>query len=814
MLPQISFVIPVLNGASTLRTCLNSIFELSYPQELLEVIVVNNDSTDETATIANSYPQVKFVFEDKIGRSNARNSGWRVASHELIAFIDCDVKLEKQWVRFIIKQFRSSKIGCAQGKIQIASMNAKETIFDKFRKHKRNAQTNFTMIDTTVFSDSFPLINTASCVYRRKVLIELGGFDPSFIRNEDSDLSLRASRAGYVNAFSDMALSQVFWDKGSYIALAKKLILDSKYGILLKRKYSKKSSSPFSTFIDGSKWSINSFVHPGGGLLLLLDFAYRFISTLSYTYYDLITNKDLSHQSNNESSILKMIFNSGVRHLEIKRYVGKHLGLEDLSSILSIKTCPHIRISISPSEIYLFDTIYRKTFIFREEQFYFLRSFILDDDYYFNRSGTERFRTMLTTVLTPLIDSLFLETEIDKEKICLNPFISFKKYVNEDMETEAYNCSMARSYAPMNSIFSKNQRHQKNIFDFLDTHLAKEHWHKGITEGQGDLTINQLCKNGILSSLTSFDRELKNAFSLDFYLKDDSKWKKNKIINIPEGLKLEVNLRDQLIGKKDKLDLFLSPIKQMNNLMTLSVHVFWSYPWSFNYPLPIYIEEEIKHKLLNFNRDDWTNPELRDLIDAGVLVSSKLEELSIDVDKLAKDFINTSAFFVTDSVASFLTWSMGKFLYSYFNSGLFKIGDYQCADRKAVYDNPLCLHIQDGFSKLVNRILPFKVKSSFNYSVNYLEYAELYPHKDRIEAPYSMSFTLAAFEQKSRSNYKNTLGFFDKNGLQTEIPLADGDIVLFNGYSLNHYRHPIPQGHSLYVIVMHFVEESFSGNIG
>jgi len=188
--------------------------------------------------------------------------------------------------------------------------------------------------------------------------------------------------------------------------------------------------------------------------------------------------------------------------------------------------------------------------------------------------------------------------------------------------------------------------------------------------------------------------------------------------------------------------------------------------------------------------------------------------MPIDTNLLSKQFSETQAFYLPRSFSAFVTWSMGKFLYQYFNSGLFKTGDFQCAERKATYDNPLCLHVQDGMAQLVNQVLPFKVKSSFNYSVNYLEDAVLYPHKDRVEAPYSMSFTLASFEGKNRSYYKNTLGFIDKKNKTHEISLSDGDIILFNGFELEHYRHPISQGHSLYVIVMHFVDENFTGDIG
>ncbi|KLI75223.1 MULTISPECIES: glycosyltransferase family 2 protein [Lacticaseibacillus] len=91
---KVSVIIPAYNAAETLQRAVQSV--LTQTMEDLEVLVINNGSTDQTATIierlASSDSRVRFLYSDK-GRSRARNKGLAEAEGDFIQFLDADDEL-------------------------------------------------------------------------------------------------------------------------------------------------------------------------------------------------------------------------------------------------------------------------------------------------------------------------------------------------------------------------------------------------------------------------------------------------------------------------------------------------------------------------------------------------------------------------------------------------------------------------------------------------------------------------------------------------------------------------------------------------
>jgi glycosyltransferase involved in cell wall biosynthesis len=101
--PAISVIIPVWNGARYLREAFDRIRSQSVPD--LEVIVVDDESTDETAEIAKSLAGVTYVRQMRSGQSAARNLGVSLSRGRFLAFLDADdlwsrSKLELQLAQF------------------------------------------------------------------------------------------------------------------------------------------------------------------------------------------------------------------------------------------------------------------------------------------------------------------------------------------------------------------------------------------------------------------------------------------------------------------------------------------------------------------------------------------------------------------------------------------------------------------------------------------------------------------------------------------------------------------------------------------
>jgi len=102
--PLISCIVPVFNGERYLREALESIFQQTY--QPLEVIVVDDGSTDGTASILTSYGErIRPLWQPNAGPAAARNLGLAAAQGEFIAFLDADdlwhpEKLTRQMERF------------------------------------------------------------------------------------------------------------------------------------------------------------------------------------------------------------------------------------------------------------------------------------------------------------------------------------------------------------------------------------------------------------------------------------------------------------------------------------------------------------------------------------------------------------------------------------------------------------------------------------------------------------------------------------------------------------------------------------------
>ncbi len=86
--PLVSVIIPVYNGEAYLAEAVESIHRQNY--EPIEIIIVDDGSTDETANVVKSYNNMRYIYQPNQGVAAARNSGIENSWGELIAFLDAD----------------------------------------------------------------------------------------------------------------------------------------------------------------------------------------------------------------------------------------------------------------------------------------------------------------------------------------------------------------------------------------------------------------------------------------------------------------------------------------------------------------------------------------------------------------------------------------------------------------------------------------------------------------------------------------------------------------------------------------------------
>lgn len=95
--PKVSVVIPVYNGESLIENCIKHLLAQNYPDDQLEIIVVDNNSSDNTYKIAKKCSITVLLCRTK-GPSAARNMGIKAATGDLLLFTDTDCLADKNWV--------------------------------------------------------------------------------------------------------------------------------------------------------------------------------------------------------------------------------------------------------------------------------------------------------------------------------------------------------------------------------------------------------------------------------------------------------------------------------------------------------------------------------------------------------------------------------------------------------------------------------------------------------------------------------------------------------------------------------------------
>ena len=238
MTPKISVIIPCYNAQSTIKTCLEAIFNANYPKDSLEVLVVDNNSKDDSLLIAENFP-VKIIKESTQGRSYARNTGAKEASGEFYAFLDADTHIDPDWFNGMLESFRDPLVGGSQGQIIPSFVDGRQGL-NQFRYQAvfRSTFGTFNLLEIKV--REAPMINSAACMYRSQAFHGVGGFDPFLERHEDIDLSRRVCLSGFDLSTSPMAKCHVIFHGGGWLNYFWRSFWDGYY----KNDYLKKWSRP------------------------------------------------------------------------------------------------------------------------------------------------------------------------------------------------------------------------------------------------------------------------------------------------------------------------------------------------------------------------------------------------------------------------------------------------------------------------------------------------------------------------------------------------------------------------------------------
>ena len=117
--PNVSILIVNYNGAHLLPDCLSAVANLDYPKKLLEVIVIDNNSKDNSLDLLKkNFPTVKVVAaKENLGFTGGNNLGYEHATGDYIVLLNNDTRVERKWLKALVTAAEPKNIGIVSSKL-------------------------------------------------------------------------------------------------------------------------------------------------------------------------------------------------------------------------------------------------------------------------------------------------------------------------------------------------------------------------------------------------------------------------------------------------------------------------------------------------------------------------------------------------------------------------------------------------------------------------------------------------------------------------------------------------------------------------
>jgi GT2 family glycosyltransferase len=195
--PSITVVVCAYNAADTIDECLTHTCRLDYPN--LDIVVIDDGSTDDTAFIASRHARAQVVRIDHAGLSAARNEGLRQATGRIIAYLDADAFPTMEWPYYLALAFDGDMVGCAGGP---NVSPATDPVGAQRVAHATGGPEHVLLSDDR--AEHVPGCNMA---FWRTVLEQVGGFDPVYVSaGDDVDVCWKVLDRGWEIGFHPAAL--------------------------------------------------------------------------------------------------------------------------------------------------------------------------------------------------------------------------------------------------------------------------------------------------------------------------------------------------------------------------------------------------------------------------------------------------------------------------------------------------------------------------------------------------------------------------------------------------------------------------------
>lgn len=251
--PTVSILVPAHNESLVIVRTVRALLNFNYPKDRYEIIVINDNSTDDTAEklalLQQEFPDRRLAVISTgpevggKGKSNALNIGFSISTGEVIAVYDADNTPEKDALAILVENLvADDKLGAVIGKFRTRNRNA--SLLSRFVNIETLAYQCMNQAGRYFFFKLCTIPGT-NYVIRRSLVEEIGGWDTQAL-SEDTEISFRLYRMGYYIKQMPLAVTweqephllnvwfrqRTRWAKGNLYVLGKNMryIFDSTAG--------------------------------------------------------------------------------------------------------------------------------------------------------------------------------------------------------------------------------------------------------------------------------------------------------------------------------------------------------------------------------------------------------------------------------------------------------------------------------------------------------------------------------------------------------------------------------------------------------
>ena len=195
--PKVTIGVPAFNEEKTIAKTLKSLLKLDYPKEKLEIIVVDDGSTDRTYETVKAFLESEnadnfiLIRKENGGKATALNTALKKASGEFFGCVDADSTISEDSLKKITPNFIDSNVGAVVSTIRVAQ---EKNFLQKMQRFEYILSSFFRKLFTSM--ESLYVTTGVLSVYRKSVIIGLGGFDENNL-TEDLEMGLRLNYNKY-----------------------------------------------------------------------------------------------------------------------------------------------------------------------------------------------------------------------------------------------------------------------------------------------------------------------------------------------------------------------------------------------------------------------------------------------------------------------------------------------------------------------------------------------------------------------------------------------------------------------------------------